>query len=177
MKFIYNDGGRSNYFKGTAGDCVTRAICNATGLDYKEVYNGINKVAKTERASKRKRGTSSARNGVYKGTTKKYIEQVLGWVWHPTMQIGQGCKVHLAADELPSGALIVQCSGHLTCVKDGVLYDTYDCTREGSRCVYGYWTAPNSEDLKAKQRKAEIQAKIKAVKAELKALEKQLAAC
>ena len=31
MKFIYNDGGRSKYFKGEAGDCVVRAICNATG--------------------------------------------------------------------------------------------------------------------------------------------------
>jgi hypothetical protein len=33
MKFIYSDGGRSKYFKGTAGDCVVRAICNATGKD------------------------------------------------------------------------------------------------------------------------------------------------
>lgn len=37
MKFHYSDGGRSNYFKATnVGDCVTRAICNATGKDYKE---------------------------------------------------------------------------------------------------------------------------------------------
>lgn len=177
MKFIYNDGGRSNYFKGKANDCVVRSICNATGKDYLEVYNAINELAKSERTGKRKKGVSSARNGVYKTTYKKYIEQVLGWVWHPTMKIGQGCKVHLAADELPSGTLIVSVSGHHTCVKDGVLIDTYDCTREGSRCVYGYWTAPTKEDTQAKQRKAEIQAKIKAVKAELKALEKQLAAC
>lgn len=139
MKFIYNDGGRSKYFKGTAGDCVVRAICNATGKDYKEVYDSINELAKSERTSKRKQGKSSARNGVYKVTIKKYIEKVLGWVWVPTMLIGQGCKVHLAADELPSGTLIVNVSTHLTCVKDGVLYDTYDCTRGGNRCVYGYW--------------------------------------
>lgn len=178
MKFIYNDGGRSNYFKGTAGDCVTRAICNATGLDYKEVYNTLFNSIKEQKNYKGagKRG-STPRNGVPIKLVHKFLENVLGWVWHPTMKIGQGCTVHLAADELPSGTLIVQVSGHLTCVKDGVLHDTYDCTRDGSRCVYGYWTAPNSEDLKAKQRKEEIQAKIKAVKAELKALEKQLAAC
>ncbi len=23
---------------------------------------------------------------------------------------------------------------------DGVVHDTYDCTRNGTRCVYGYWT-------------------------------------
>lgn len=142
MKFIYNDGGRSNYFKGTAGDCVTRAIANATGLDYKKVYDDLNELAKSERSSKRKRGKSSARNGVYKATLKKYIEKVLGWTWHPTMQIGQGCKVHLSTNELPAGTLIVSVSKHLTCVKDGVLYDTYDCTRKGNRCVYGYWTKP-----------------------------------
>ena len=28
-------------------------------------------------------------------------------------------------------------------VKDGVLYDTYDCSRNGTRCVYGYWNKPN----------------------------------
>ena len=140
MRFIYNDGGRSNYFKGKAGDCVTRAIANATGLDYKVIYDAINDLAKTERTSKRKRGTSSARNGVYKNTIKKYLEKVLGWTWHPTMQIGQGCKVHLAADELPAGTLIVSLSKHLTCVKDGVIYDTYDCSRNENRCVYGYWT-------------------------------------
>lgn len=36
MKFHYSDGGRSNYFKATnVGDCVTRAICNATGITEK----------------------------------------------------------------------------------------------------------------------------------------------
>ena len=55
------------------------------------------------------------------------------------MLIGQGCKVHLTADELLKGTLIVAVSKHLTCVKDGVIYDTYDCSRDGSRCVYGYY--------------------------------------
>ena len=41
MKFIYDDGGRSKYFKGNARDCVTRAIAIATGIDYKEVYDTI----------------------------------------------------------------------------------------------------------------------------------------
>lgn len=32
-----------------------------------------------------------------------------------------------------------QYSKHLAAVVDGVLHDTYDCTREGTRCVYGYY--------------------------------------
>ena len=59
------------------------------------------------------------------------------------MFIGQGCKVHLKKDELPSGILIVSCSKHITVVKDGFLHDTYDCSRRGTRCVYGYWIKPN----------------------------------
>jgi hypothetical protein len=55
------------------------------------------------------------------------------------MLIGQGCKVHLRSDELPSGRLIVRVSGHITSMIDGVLHDTYDCSRNGTRCVYGYY--------------------------------------
>lgn len=137
MKFVFSVGGRSRYFKAeNVGDCVCRAICNATGMDYKEVYDGLNREAKKERKA---RGRSSARDGMYKASRKRYIES-LGWVWHPTMQVGGGCKVHLREDELPGGTLIVSVSKHLTCVKDGVLYDTYDCSRDGTRCVYGYYT-------------------------------------
>lgn len=140
MELVVNDGGRSKYFKGSAGDCVCRAICNATGKDYKEIYDFINELSQREKTTKRKKGKSSARNGVYKDTTKRIIEDYIGWKWHPTMTIGSGCKVHLKSDELPKGTLIVKTSKHLTCVKDGILYDTYDCSREGTRCVYGYWS-------------------------------------
>ena len=143
MKFVYDDGGRSKYYKaGEVGDCVCRAISIATGRDYKEVHDLINEFAKSERRSTnrygRVRGKSSARNGVRKATTRKVLES-LGFVWTPTMQIGQGCKVHLREDELPAGTIIVSVSHHLTCVIDGVIHDTYDPTRDGERCVYGYY--------------------------------------
>lgn len=63
----------------------------------------------------------------------------LGFVWTPTMFIGQGCKVHLRKGELPTGRLVVKVSRHLCAVINGVLHDTHDCTRRGKRCVYGYW--------------------------------------
>lgn len=149
MRFIYSDGGRSRYFKAdNVGDCCVRAICNATGKDYKEVYDAINELAKRERTGSRKRKVSNARNGVYVQTAHKYIEDVLGWEWHPTMQIGSGCKVHLKEGELPDGALIARVSRHYTCVKNGVLYDTYDCSEEGTRCVYGYWAPAKKPDWK-----------------------------
>ena len=81
-------------------------------------------------------------SGTHREVVKTYLEK-LGWQWTPTMFIGQGCKIHLKKNELPSGILIVSCSKHITVVKDGVLHDTYDCSRRGTRCVYGYWTKPN----------------------------------
>ena len=146
MRFEYADGGRSRYFKGRAGDCVVRAICNATGRDYKEVYDAINALAESERVGVRKRGRSSARNGVYTPTARKYLESI-GWGFVPTMAIGKGCRVHLDPEELPGGTLIVKVSKHFTCVRDGVLVDTYDCSRGGSRCVYGYYAPKSPEAL------------------------------
>jgi hypothetical protein len=56
------------------------------------------------------------------------------------MSIGQGCTVHLKADELPSGRLILSVSRHYVAMIDGVVHDTHDPSRGGTRCVYGYWT-------------------------------------
>ena len=30
-------------------------------------------------------------------------------------------------------------SGHLAAVIDGVVHDIHDCSRDGTRCVYGYF--------------------------------------
>lgn len=135
MKWNYNDGGRANAgYKGTAGDCACRAISIATGMPYKDVYKLINEYGKRER----RKNKSSARTGVYMDTMKKIMEDI-GWEWHPTMKIGTGCKVHMRKNELPSGTIITRLSKHYATVIDGVLNDTYDSSRNGTRCVYGYW--------------------------------------
>ena len=141
---MYDDGGRKAAgYDGSTGDCVTRAIAIATGLPYQTVYDGINQHAQKERpGSKRRRGRrSNARTGVFKVTKNRYLES-LGWVWTPTMKIGSGCKVHLRSHELPKGRLVVSLSKHSSAVIDGVVHDTYDPSRGGTRCVYGYWRAP-----------------------------------
>lgn len=140
MKFNYNDGGRNDAgYKGSTGDCVTRSISIVTGKPYQEVYDTLNQLSESERIGKRKKKKSNSRTGVYKQTYDKYLKS-LGYKWIPTMQIGSGCNVHLCKDELPSGRIIVKVSKHLTAVIDKVINDTYDCSRGGSRCVYGYYT-------------------------------------
>lgn len=128
MKYIYNDGGRNKYFKGQAGDCVTRAIAIATGIDYKEVYDTIKDLI-----------NHTARNGLSKQETRDVMNH-FGLTWHSTMFIGGGCRCHLKEDELPNGTIICQVSHHCTTIIDGVINDTFNPSRDGTRCVYGYWT-------------------------------------
>jgi hypothetical protein len=143
IAIVLNDGGRKEAgYKGTTGDCVTRAIAIATRKPYQEVYDALNALAAGERITKRRKKSSSARTGVHKDTQRRYLES-LGWVWTPTMAIGSGCKVHLRARELPTGRLVVNVSKHTVAVIDNVIHDTYDCSREGTRCVYGYFREPN----------------------------------
>ena len=145
IEFNFNDGGREAAGKkGSTGDCVTRAVAIASGLSYLEVYNrlaeGNAKQRITKRSNKRKAGVKTASKGisVRRKWYKDYMKE-LDFEWVPTMLVGSGCKVHLDEDELPKGRLICHVSRHSCAVIDGVLNDTYDCSRMGTRCVYGYW--------------------------------------
>ena len=140
MEFVFNDGGRSKAgFNGTTGDCTCRAISIAMPeLSYRQIYDRLIEYGKRERFSKRNRIKSHPRTGVNRKTIRKFLEDH-GFIWRPCMSIGSGCRVHLKKEELPSGRIICSLSKHLTAVVDGVINDIYDCSREETRCVYGYW--------------------------------------
>ena len=99
MEFKYGDGGRAKYFVGHCGDCATRAIAIATGMDYKEVYKRLGKIA-----------GKSVRNGRPKDADRKLMKE-LGWTWHPTMASDQGCRVHLSAEDLPGAPSCARSAG------------------------------------------------------------------
>ena len=147
LKLKVNDGGRQAAgFKGRTGDCVVRSIAIATGISYQKIYQDLYDANEKFRIKSRSKlakslikKNDSPRTGTHRAVLKKYLKQ-LGWKWTPTMFIGQGCKVHLKKEELPNDTLIVSCSRHITVVINGVLNDTYDCSRNGTRCVYGYWS-------------------------------------
>ena len=158
MTYTYNDGGRKAAgYKSTAGDCVCRAIAIAAELPYQEVYDALAEGNATQRRSKREMrkprpsltGVKTARNGIF--TQRKWFKdymKTLGFEWTPTMTIGSGCTVHVRADELPSGRLVLNLSRHSAAFIDGVLHDTHDSSHsatvgEGKRCVYGYWRKAN----------------------------------
>ena len=131
---IITDGGRAEAgFKGEARDCVARSVAIITGREYREIYKELAEL------ESQVTGVKSARNGISKKVYKKYLADQ-GFDWTPTMQIGQGTTVHLRSDELPAGRLLVSVTKHLTAMIDGVIHDTHDPSREGTRAVYGYWT-------------------------------------
>lgn len=131
MQYIYSDGGRSKYFKGSARDCVCRAIAIASNRDYKEVYDSL------------KKAIGSPRNGVY--TSKKGFKDWMianGFVWTPLSGIGVKTSAHLVKGELPKGRIVCSVASHYVAVVDDIVYDTWD-SRYNSwgelRRVYGYW--------------------------------------
>ena len=136
MRWVYDDGGRAaeGRRKG-ARDCVVRALAIATPMEYQVAYARVGSAL---------RECSAALYGATpsQGVPRRLHHDLfpnLGWLWTPTMGIGTGCRVHLRDGELPLGRLIVQCSHHLVAVLDGVIHDTENPSREGTRCVYGYW--------------------------------------
>lgn len=149
MPWVYDDGGRADAgYKGKAGDCVVRAIVIASGADYHAVYDELGDrtyawmtTSRTRAARAARARGKSPRDGVYAEVYRPYLIDH-GFVWVPTMHIGSGTTVHLAAGELPDGRLIVRCSHHLVAVINGVVHDTHDSRRDGARAVYGYWRLP-----------------------------------
>ena len=140
-EFILNDGGRAAAgYKGSAGDCGVRALSIVTGLDYAEVYKTVGEFCKLEKPSKTRRGKSSPRTGIHRVTFDKIAEHY-GLEWVGIMKVGQGVTVHVRADELPRGRMVLNLSRHFAAYCDGAVLDTHDPRRSGTRAVYGYWIA------------------------------------
>jgi hypothetical protein len=121
------------------------AIAIATELPYRQVYDTLfernrryGHQHRNRVAEKITRQGATPRGGGYPEVYRPYL-QSLGWDWVATMRVGHGCEVHLRDGELPMGRLIVAVSRHLVAVIDGAIHDTHDPSRDGTRCVYGYY--------------------------------------
>lgn len=152
--YVFHDGGRAAAgLKGTAGDCVVRAIAIATGRAYTAVYTELvlasKEFARTRRcyvAKKLQKPDACApRNGVFRVVYDAYLKEQ-GWEWVPTMKPGQKWRLHVKKDELPEGKIILRLSKHLTACIGGVIYDNHDCSRGGNRMVYGYYKKKQKEN-------------------------------
>jgi hypothetical protein len=154
----FNDGGRKAAgYRGSTGDCVIRALTLATypevvahpdipeaGARYKSMYDALQRRQKAYVKKTLKQdtlGRHSVRNGVINPVYREMLKDA-GWRQTPTK--ARRPRVHLRAEELPAGRVIVEVNRHLVAVIDGVIYDTFDSSRDGTRPVYSYWEAPNA---------------------------------
>ena len=145
MEFNYNRGGYTRGSGLNRGDCVPRAITIATELPYQIVFDELQRrqtewriKSNSKKAYNKKPHRNKCYMGTYKEAYKPYLEE-LGWTWVPKMFIGQGFKTYLRKEDLPPGRLIVKVRKHLTAVVDGVVNDTWDCSQDGNKGVYGYY--------------------------------------
>lgn len=114
------------------GDCVTRSIVMATGLDYEWVWESLTelKTKKKGQTVNKKRGTAST--GVPHYISRNYLKS-LGWKY---IDCKDGEK--FVKDNLPD-VCIADLPGHYVFVKNGVVYDTYDSRGKRKRKLEGYY--------------------------------------
>lgn len=96
-------------------DCVTRAITFATGLPYKEVSKKLWLTADLYECDR-----------LCKFCYSNFINHVLKYkeVNCDKLTIGEFANKH------PYGTYLIRIEGHLTCIKDGIVYDIWDCRDE-----------------------------------------------
>jgi hypothetical protein len=127
MKFMYCDGGRSKYFQDVVGDCVTRAFAIGLDADYLSVYELVNNISKNKSIQmKTKEKGSSARTGVFPKTIG-----MIGKHFNLKYRLKKGIVKNIR-----SKSYILCLNGHLTCIKNGILMDTHDCSEQEYYAYY-----------------------------------------
>ncbi len=138
IEWVYSDGGRELAGMPRGNDCAVRSIAIATQLPYKCVWEALHALTRHPEVSSPRRWrnirNSSYRTGFFLNTYSKFLKD-LGWSEYNL----EGEGVTIDTTEHMPGRLIVQLKNHLTCILDGVVYDTHDCTQEGKREVRGFF--------------------------------------
>ena len=143
LDYQYDDGGRrAAGYKGSASDCVVRAIAIAAGIEYKAVYREVARRFKAEgyRASGNFAATGKRRSLNQK--TKVHIQREVFEAFGFERLSCSGEKPTYTEAYEQYGDCIVKTAKHVVAVKDGVLHDTFN----GLRYVW--------EDGSVRERKA-----------------------
>jgi len=123
MKFQYSDGGRSLYYSGMVGDCVTRSFAIGLGKSYLEMYELVNRISQVD-----------LKDSIVKGIGKKHKSSSSGGVYPKTiMSVGNYFGLEFKKKKGKVGKLrgrnyLVLLEEHMTCIKNGIIYDTHDCS-------------------------------------------------
>ena len=124
--YKFNDGGRAAAGrKGSARDCVARALAILTQRDYTECYKAL------ATANKVYYGSRSARNGIH----AKVFDKVFAEFGLRKVKLGR-CKPTYSQAHAEHGDCIVTTAKHMCAIVDGDLQDTFDGRAYDGTC-YG----------------------------------------
>lgn len=116
------------------GDCVVRAYCLATGMDYLEARRELNRANKELKCRH-----YTAREFTPKFFNMKGFEKLS----FPARAGYARMNGQRFAETYTKGRYILNMAHHLSCCIDGVINDTWDCSE---KCVYNAWKIPEADD-------------------------------
>ena len=119
MYKFYNANARGRF----TNDCVIRAISLAEDKTWNETYDELSEIAQ--------------RNGIILDDVQ-FVEPLLDSRYE--RMCFNETYVGKFIEEHPKGTYLITMKGHITCVIDGVLYDTFDCR---DRVMWCAWEVPN----------------------------------
>jgi hypothetical protein len=121
MYKFYNANARGRF----TNDCVIRAISLAEDKTWNETYDELSEIAQ--------------RNGIILDDVQ-FVEPLLDSRYKRKCfrekYVGEFMEEH------PKGTYLITMKGHITCVIDGVLYDTFDCR---DRVMWCAWEVENAQ--------------------------------
>ena len=115
MYKFYNANAKGRF----TNDCVIRAISLAEDKTWNETYDELSEIAQ--------------RNGIILDDVQ-FVEPLLDSRYRriclSEKYVGEFIEEH------PNGIYLVTMKGHITCIIDGVLYDTFDCRDRIMWCAW-----------------------------------------
>ena len=101
-----------------ACDCVIRAVVKASNQTWTKVYDDLCLLGRAEFLMPNEKKTYEA-----------YLKQI-GFIKRPMPRFPDNTRYTIAefAKANPKGVFIISVAKHLTCIVDGVLYDTWNCS-------------------------------------------------
>ena len=114
MYKYYNENPLNRY----EDDCVIRAISCATGKSWDYVYDYLSDIAQ------------------YEGTLLDKREFVLNYLDRTYKRLNVKGTVGYVSSMYPRNTLLITMRGHITCSKNGIIYDTFDCRNREAEYIW-----------------------------------------
>lgn len=134
IDFVYDDGGRNGHrnVRAHVGDCGCRALSIIMQRDYWSLYDYLD---------------ANFHGSPSRGLSRDVVHKIMRDEGYEYVACAnpKGDIRRLRRADLPDGRLLVWIRDHYTAVIDGVIHDTYDCSKHGRAHVMGYWYKPERD--------------------------------